>query len=82
LPITHAWLRLIQQIQQLLRQRHRLPAGEGDDFSIFNNNDVIAKAQQVRRRCYGVLAASLDVGTLPMAAIWRQCRRDMWAAHY
>jgi hypothetical protein len=73
----------MQQIQQLLWQRHRLPAVEADDFSIFNNNDVIAKVRQVRGRCYGVLAASLDVGTLLMAAIWWQGRRrDMRAAHY
>src|SRR5262249_11039683 len=55
-----------QQIDQVLRQRHRLTASDTDDFSIFNNNDVIAKVQQVSQAMTVLLgsisAISLIVG--------------------
>jgi putative ABC transport system permease protein len=56
------------QIDQLLRQRHQLRPGDADDFSIFNNNDVIAKVQQVSQ-AMTVLLGSISTISLIVGGI-------------
>ncbi|MBV9543610.1 MAG: ABC transporter permease [Chloroflexi bacterium] len=55
-----------RDIQQLLRARHELHAGQNDDFTIRNNNDVISRVQGVSQTMTlllgGVAAVSLVVG--------------------
>src|SRR5205823_12124256 len=51
---------------QLLRQRHHLPSGQADDFTIRNSNDIIQTAEGVTQTLTlllgGVAAVSLIVG--------------------
>ena len=56
------------QLEQLLRQRHRLRSGQADDFSVFNNNDVIAKVQQVSQ-AMTVLLGSISTISLIVGGI-------------
>ena len=54
------------RITQLLRERHRLRAGQADDFTIRNNNDLLETVQGVSQTMTlllgGVAAVSLVVG--------------------
>jgi ABC-type antimicrobial peptide transport system permease subunit len=58
----------MQQIGQILRQRHQLRADQADDFSIFNNNDVIARVQQVSQ-AMTVLLGSISAISLVVGGI-------------
>ena len=58
----------VPRIQQTLRQRHLLRPGQADDFSIFNNNDVIAKVQQVSQ-IMTVLLGSISTISLVVGGI-------------
>ena len=55
-----------QQITALLRQRHRIPAGRGDDFSIFNQKeiaDTVSSISNIITLLLGAIAGmSLVVG--------------------
>jgi putative ABC transport system permease protein len=57
---------IVEQTTQLLRQRHRLPPGRADDFTIRNNNDTLERVQGVGQTMTfllgGVAAVSLVVG--------------------
>src|SRR5215471_11755207 len=57
-----------QQLTQVLRQRHQLRPGQADDFSVFNNNDVIAKVQQVSQ-AMTVLLGSISTISLIVGGI-------------
>src|SRR5215471_14345721 len=57
-----------QQLGQVLRQRHQVRPGDADDFSIFNNNDVIAKVQQVSQ-AMTVLLGSISTISLIVGGI-------------
>src|SRR5262249_41077454 len=50
------------------RQRHQLRADQADDFSIFNNNDVIAKVQQVSQ-AMTILLGSISTISLIVGGI-------------
>ena len=58
----------VPRIQQTLRQRHLLQPSQADDFSIFNNNDVIAKVQQVSQMMT-VLLGSISTISLVVGGI-------------
>jgi putative ABC transport system permease protein len=53
-------------LTQFLRQRHRLPAGQSDDFTVRNSADIVSTAQGVAQTLTmllgGVAAVSLLVG--------------------
>jgi putative ABC transport system permease protein len=57
---------MTEQITTLLRTRHRLRAGQADDFTIRNNNDLLQTVQGVSQTLTlllgGVAAVSLVVG--------------------
>lgn len=53
-----------RQIAALLRQRHRLRAGQSDDFSIRNLSDVAATAQSTNRMMSILLASVASVSLL------------------
>jgi len=57
-----------QKLTQVLRQRHQLRPGTADDFSVFNNNDVIAKVQQVSQ-AMTVLLGSISTISLIVGGI-------------
>ncbi len=57
-----------QQLTQVLRLRHQLRPGQADDFSVFNNNDVIAKVQQVSQ-AMTVLLGSISTISLIVGGI-------------
>ena len=58
----------MQQLDQVLRLRHQLRPGDADDFSVFNNNDVIAKVQQVSQ-AMTVLLGSISAISLVVGGI-------------
>jgi putative ABC transport system permease protein len=53
-----------QQIQRLLHQRHRIPRGQDDDFSIRNLADVAATAQSTSATLSWLLASVASVSLL------------------
>jgi len=63
---VEATARAKQQVNKILRQRHRIPPGNTDDFTVFSQKDILKSATQIARLLgtvsFTIAGVSLIVG--------------------